>query len=130
MRVDQLREVGLSYPGTTEEVLWGNNLVFKVAGKIFLITDLEPGGGYAFKCEEETFYELTEQQPGIIPAPYMARNKWVKIDPTECRLSKGETEELIDVSFRLVVAKLPKKTQRDLGGSKVSKPKARARKAR
>ncbi len=120
MTVDQLREVGLSYPGTTEEVLWGNDLVFKVAGKMFLVTDLEPGGGYAFKCEEETFYELTEL-PGIIPAPYMARNKWVKIDPTECRLSKAETKALIDVSYRLVVAKLPKKIQKTLSGSKAAK---------
>ncbi len=91
MTVDALRKVCLSYPGTTEEILWHDDLVFKVAGKMFFVTDLEPGGGYAFKCEEESFYQLTEQ-PGIIPAPYMARNKWIKIDPAECRLSKAETK--------------------------------------
>ena len=36
MTLDQIRNVCLSLPGTTEQIQWGDDLVFKVAGKMFL----------------------------------------------------------------------------------------------
>ncbi|HMD98775.1 MAG TPA: MmcQ/YjbR family DNA-binding protein [Terriglobia bacterium] len=116
MNVDRIREVCLSLPGTTEQIQWGDNLVFKVAGKIFVIATLEAGGRFSFKCPEETFYELTELA-GISPAPYLARAHWVLIDPAACRLRPGEVERLLRQSYDLVVAKLPKKTQAALKSS-------------
>jgi len=110
MNVDRIREVCLSLPGATEQIQWGDNLVFKVAGKIFVIATLEAGGRFSFKCPDETFYELTEL-PGISPAPYLARAHWVLIDPAACRLRPGEIEKLLRQSYDLVAAKLPKKTQ-------------------
>jgi len=115
MNVDRIRELCLSLPGVTEQVQWGDNLVFKVSGKIFVIAALDAAGHFSFKCPEETFYELTEL-PGIIPAPYLARAHWVLIDPAACRLRPGEVERLLRQSYDLVVAKLPKKTQAALKG--------------
>src|SRR6266513_1609391 len=42
MNVDWLREVCLSFPGATEQIQWGSDLLFKVGGKMFAATPLEP----------------------------------------------------------------------------------------
>ena len=34
MNIDQIREIGLSLPGTTEQVQWDDDLVFKVQREI------------------------------------------------------------------------------------------------
>jgi predicted DNA-binding protein (MmcQ/YjbR family) len=63
----------------------------------------------SFKCTPEKFAELVEVE-GIIPAPYLARNHWVALVDMNA-LRKDELKELIENSYRLVVEKLPKKTQ-------------------
>ncbi len=113
MNIDQIREVCLSLPGTTEQVQWDDDLVFKVAKKMFLVAGLEPGLGYSFKCSDENFHELTEM-PGIRPAPYLARAKWIQIQPNECRLDGAAIKQLIQQSYDLVVSKLPKKVQKEI----------------
>src|SRR5260370_29881055 len=83
MNVDRLREVCLSFPSSTEQVQWGNDLVFKVGGKMFAVTPLEPASvSLSFKASPENFAELTER-PGIIPAPYLARAQWVALQPRD-----------------------------------------------
>src|SRR6185312_6549125 len=73
MNVELVRRLCLSFQGAMETVQWGNNLVFKIAGKIFAIAALEPGDRWlSFKCSPEDFAELIER-PGIAPAPYLAR---------------------------------------------------------
>src|ERR1700757_973250 len=42
MNIDQLRKICLSFPGVTEQIQWGDDLLFKVGGKMFAITPLEP----------------------------------------------------------------------------------------
>src|SRR5262249_61661657 len=76
MDVEWLRKVCLSLPNSTEHIQWGNDLLFKVHGKMFAITPLEPAAVcLSFKCSEEAFAELTER-PHILPAPYLAPAKW------------------------------------------------------
>lgn len=113
MTAHEVREFGLSLSGATQEIQWGKDLLLKVAGKMFVCMGLDPGSRYSFKCEDETFYQLTEM-PGIVPAPYLARAHWVQIDPAECRLSRSEIENLVRRSYELVVAKLSKKAQKAL----------------
>ena len=36
----------------------------------------------SFKVEDERFLELTDR-PGIIPAPYLARAKWIYVENAE-----------------------------------------------
>ena len=108
MDVDWLRKVCLSLPHTTEQVQWGNDLLFKVHGKMFAITPLEPAAVcLSFKCSEEAFAELTER-PGIIPAPYLARAKWVALESRDA-IARPELAELLRTSYQLVLAKLPKR---------------------
>jgi|SRR5690242_5850875 predicted DNA-binding protein (MmcQ/YjbR family) len=108
MNVDQLRELCLSFPGTTEQIQWGYDLVFKVGGKMFAVTPLEPAPVcLSFKASPENFAELTERQ-NIIPAPYMARAQWVALQ-TRDAIAAEELSRLLRESYEMVLAKLPKK---------------------
>src|SRR5271155_5873060 len=79
MNPEWVRKLCLSLPGATEHVIWGNDLTFKVARKIFAHTVLEPAPVWlSFKTTSEKFYDLTERQ-NIIPAPYLARAQWIAL---------------------------------------------------
>jgi predicted DNA-binding protein (MmcQ/YjbR family) len=111
--VDWIRELCLSFPNATEQVTWGADLTFRISGKIFAVTVLEPARVWlSFKCSAENFAELTERA-GIIPAPYLARAQWVALETKEA-LQKEELAGLLRESYDLVFAKLPKKTQQAL----------------
>jgi predicted DNA-binding protein (MmcQ/YjbR family) len=117
MDIDWIRNLCLSFPQTTEQIQWGDDLVFKVAGKIHAITVLNPAKIWlCFKVSPENFAELTER-PGIIPAPYLARAKWVALE-TKDALSSDELTLLLRESYDMVVAKLPKKTREALASGK------------
>src|SRR5215510_2257383 len=112
--IDWVRELCLSLPQTTEDIQWENDLLFRIAKKIYCIVPLEPQAAIklCFKCTPEKFAELVEID-GIIPAPYMARNHWVAFVDLDA-LRQSEIRELIGNSYRLVVEKLPKKLQAEL----------------
>ncbi len=110
MDVEWLREVCLSFPGATEQIQWGSDLLFKVGGKMFALTPLEPAPVFlSFKTSPENFAELTERS-NIIPAPYLARAQWVSLQ-TRDALSAEELARLLRDSYDLVFAKLPKKAR-------------------
>ncbi len=115
MDIEAIRQFCLSLPHATEGVQWDNDLLFRIGGKIFAVTslDLSPNR-LSFKCTPEKFEELLEID-GIIPAPYMARNKWVTVERLDV-LSNQELKELLTNSYDMVFAKLPKKIQKTLTG--------------
>jgi len=122
MNVEELRKICLGFAGATEQIQWGNDLLFKAGGKMFAVTALEPGPVWlSFKASPELFVELTER-PGIIPAPYLARAKWVALVNRDA-VTPQELGELLRTSYDLVVEKLPRKVKESL-----SKPGARAKK--
>jgi len=118
--VESIRKLCLSFPHTTEQVQWGYDLVFKIGGKMFAITPLEPAPVFlTFKASDESFAELTERQ-GIIPAPYLARAKWVALERADAVMPQ-ELADLLRLSYELVLTKLPKKTRERLASAKASK---------
>ena len=71
-----------SLPATTHVIQWGNASVWKVGGKIFAICSRWGDGDHqriGFKCSDMS-YSLLTQQDGMIPAPYLARAKWVQME--------------------------------------------------
>ena len=113
MDIESLRSVCLSFPGVKEEVKWGNDLCFVVAGKMFCVTSLEPPHTFSFKVTDAEFEELSESE-GFKPAPYLARAKWVLcIDSS--KLSKRELKDYLKQSYDLITAKFPKKHRKELG---------------
>ncbi len=109
MNAKQLQAFCISLPGATEQIQWDDDRVFKIGGKMFACSGLEEDSLYSFKAGDR-FLELTDL-PGIIPAPYLARAKWVQIDPSKCQLGEKQLQELIESSYEQVLQKLPKKTQ-------------------
>ena len=107
MNVESVRKICRAFPGVVEDVKWGNNLVFSVADKMFALVSLEPPHPLAFKCTDESFADLTER-PGLIPAPYLARAKWVQEHSLGEALERPELMVLLRAGYDTVVAKLPK----------------------
>ena len=123
MTLPRLRKLCLSFPGSTEQIQWGADLVFKVAGKMFCAACTEVAPNVAsFKCDDETFAELCERE-GVIPAPYLARAKWVSIERWDA-IDDRELASLVERAYTLVKEKLPKKAQSALSG-RVAKPPAK-----
>ncbi|MDB6166210.1 MAG: hypothetical protein JWQ83_1350 [Lacunisphaera sp.] len=111
MRLDRLKAFALALPQTTVVKQWGEQLVFKVAGKMFLVTSEDPGvlDGLTIKCTPDEFDELTDLD-GVIQAPYCAKRHWVRLaDPSV--LPEKQLLACIRRSYDLVVAKLTKKIQ-------------------
>ena len=110
-----LRKIANALPAATEQIQWDNDRVFKVGGKMFACSGVERNSRLSFKVDDERFLELSDQ-PGIAPAPYLARAKWIQIDPKKCQLPDRDIEALIRRSYALVLAKLPNKVQRQIAG--------------
>ena len=111
--LEQLRNNCLQLKETTEDIKWENHLCFCVGDKMYLVTapDAVPVS-VSFKASDEDFEELITRD-GIIPAPYMARHKWVHVDNIE-RFSLQELCDYAQKSYELVKSKLPKKLQNEL----------------
>ncbi len=114
MRLETLREFCLSLPHCEEKLQWGEHLLFTIAGKMFCLSTLEPGGPskISFKCSPESFAELTERAH-VIPAPYLARSHWVALVEWDA-LPTSELKERLCESYRLMFAKLPRRIQTEL----------------
>ena len=117
MNLDWVRSHCISLPHTTENVAWEEHLVFKIGGKMYAVGSLNPAHDtLSLKADPEEFAELCEQ-PGVIPAPYMARAQWVQLQTLDA-LPRAEVKRLISKSYELIKAKLPKKTQVELAAPK------------
>jgi predicted DNA-binding protein (MmcQ/YjbR family) len=128
MDIDWVRHYCLLLRGTTEQVQWQDQLVFKVGGKMFAVVPLEPGERWlSFKCTREEFVDLVER-PGIVPARYLARAHWVSLE-TEGALRPAEIERLLRQARDLVFARLPKRVQTKLLRKSPRKTRSRAREA-
>src|SRR5215469_16021589 len=118
MDPEWLRKLCLSFPGTTEQIQWGYDLLFKVGGKMYAVSPLEPAPVcLSFKASPEKFAELTERQ-NIIPAPYLARAQWVALQ-TRDAVGREELARLLRESYEMVLARLPTKVRNAIatGGS-------------
>jgi predicted DNA-binding protein (MmcQ/YjbR family) len=112
MRLDRLKTFALALPGATAQKQWGEDLVFKIGGKMFLVLslDAETIARVSFKCPPAEFQRLTRDLDGIIPAPYLARASWIAVTDLAA-LPEPELHARIRTSYDLVRASLPKKIQ-------------------
>ena len=80
---------------------------------MFCATSFEEPFKCSFKVPDEAFDDLTNRV-GFIPAPYLARAKWVMVS-IEAKLSKQEWEQFLRQSYSLIAQKLTKKQRTELG---------------
>ncbi|MCV6628901.1 MAG: MmcQ/YjbR family DNA-binding protein [Flavobacteriaceae bacterium] len=114
MHIDWIRDYCLSKAGVSESFPFDDQvLVFKVIGKMFALTGLktwEAGEeSINLKCDPERALELRASYGSVEPGYHMNKNHWNTLQLHQRELSKEMVESLIDHSYGLVVAKLPKK---------------------
>ena len=126
MDVESIRSYCLSFPQATENLQWGDELCFKIGGRIFVTLGLD-NRRLCFKCVPEKFAELVEQEH-IRPAPYVGRYKWVMLDRQDA-LRDDELQELIKQSFEMVAAKAPKNSHQSKNKKRQVKRKIRTKKS-
>ena len=108
MHIEALRRHCLSFPQAKENLQWGDNLCFKVEGKIFAIVNLDAiPQSLCFKCSPQRFEELLEQEDAR-PAPYLGRYKWIMLDRLNA-LPADDIRDLIAESYAMVSAGLPRR---------------------
>jgi predicted DNA-binding protein (MmcQ/YjbR family) len=113
MNIETIRKYCLSKKGVTECFPFDEvTLVFKVMGKMFLLTNLDGELSINVKCDPEKAIELRERYPSVLPGYHMNKKYWntVMIDGT---LSEGLVYSFIDHSFQLVFDSLPKKLKNE-----------------
>jgi predicted DNA-binding protein (MmcQ/YjbR family) len=114
MDVNSIRRFCLSLPQVKENLQWGEDLCFKVGGKIFAVLDLRSvAQRLSFKCLPERFSELIEQAD-IVPAPYVGRYKWVLLQRLDA-LAEPELKALVLQSYGMVAAKVKPKASKRRG---------------
>ncbi|MGH1349700.1 MAG: MmcQ/YjbR family DNA-binding protein [Methyloligellaceae bacterium] len=104
------------FKSVTNVIQWGNATVWKVGGKIFAICSHWGEGEQqkiAFKCSDMAYMVLIEQE-GIIPAPYLARAKWVQLQSSDA-MSDEDIKSHIEAAYEIICAKLTKAKRKELG---------------
>ena len=114
MDIEKIQQICSSLPAVTEDIKWEHDLVFSIGTKMFCVLGIdEIPVSAALKVRDDEFEEMCERD-GFMPAPYVAKYKWIKIDNIE-RLTKNEWKHFINQSYNLVKSKLPGKMLKQLG---------------
>lgn len=114
MDIECLRDYCLSKPAATEDFPFDEEvLVFKVAGKAFLLTSISNFVSLNVKCDPERAAELRDQYTGVTPGFHMNKKHWNTL-LLDGSLTDRFILEQIDHSYDCVVAGLSKKIRMSL----------------
>jgi predicted DNA-binding protein (MmcQ/YjbR family) len=113
MFLDDVRNHCLQKTGVTEGFPFDKNtLVFKVFGKMFALMGVDVFDSLNLKCDPEKAIELRETYQGVQPGYHMNKKHWNSVLLNE-DVSDKLLLELIDHSYELVYASLPKKVRNE-----------------
>ena len=97
----QLRSTAHEYPFGPD---WD---VFKVGGKVFLLTTQVPGRAVAtLKCDPIEAVDLCKEHDEITPGYHMNKRHWISVWPGDS-VDENLVRELVRNSYQLVVETLP-----------------------
>ena len=130
MNLDSLRAYCLSFPGATEGLQWGDDLLFRVGNKIFVSVSLgSVPQCMTVKSAPERCAELLEIE-GITRAAYVGRYDFLTLERLDL-LPAAEMRQLIAESYENVRSKLPRAVRAKLDGQqKVPRPTKTQRRSR
>ncbi|MEI8007838.1 MAG: MmcQ/YjbR family DNA-binding protein [Bacteroidota bacterium] len=109
MNIEELRDYCITKPAVTESFPFDEStLVFKVAGKMFLLTDLVDAFSMNVKNTPEKVIELREHYPSVLPGYHMNKTHWitVMIDGT---IPDSLLRHWIDESYQLIISGFSRK---------------------
>jgi predicted DNA-binding protein (MmcQ/YjbR family) len=114
LNIEELRDYCLQKRGVTEGFPFGEDtLVFKIGGKLFLLTGLQDGNRFNAKCDPELAVELRERYNEVKPGYHMNKTHWNTIY-MDGNLTEKQLCQMIDHSYDLVFKSLPKKAQAEI----------------
>lgn len=109
MNAESFRDHCLSKPSATEGTPFGpDNIVFKVYGKMFALLALDDvPTAVNLKCDPDLALELRDRYEQVAPGYHMNKKHWntVVLDGV---IPDGEVRKMIDHSYELVLASVPK----------------------
>ena len=117
MTAAALRAACLDMPGAEETFPFGpENSVFKVEGKIFAISRLDRAAPLriSLKCEPGLAEQLRAGHPAITPGYHLNKRHWNTL-VLDGSLPDEMVRDMIEDSYDLIVARLPKRRQQALG---------------
>ncbi|MFI6348951.1 MmcQ/YjbR family DNA-binding protein [Streptomyces sp. NPDC050560] len=109
MNAARLRAFCLSFNAAVEEFPFGPDAsVFKVAGRMFALSGLDTVPlKISLKCDPEDAVRLRAEHPAIVPGYHLNKRHWNTVT-VDADLDDTLVRELIEDSYDLVVAKLPR----------------------
>ena len=114
MNIEDFRNYCLSFKSATEDLPFDETtFVFKVASKMFALTDIDNFVSINVKCEPEKALILREKYSAVIPGFHMNKKHWntIKIDGS---VPNKLIKQWVADSYELIVKKLPKKIRMTL----------------
>jgi predicted DNA-binding protein (MmcQ/YjbR family) len=116
MTPDELRQCCLQKQGAVEEFPFGDQVsVFKVAGKMFALSDLDGLPlEVSLKCDPDLAEALRSQHTAIRAGYHLNKRHWntVTLDGS---IDDDEIQDMIQDSYDLVATKLTRVQREDLG---------------
>lgn len=115
MNIEEFRDYCMAKSAVTEGFPFDEKtLVFKVAGKMFALADIDGFDRFNVKCDPNQAVILREQYGGVLPGYHMNKKHWntVVIDGG---IPGHELHAMIDHSYELVVASLTRKQRENAG---------------
>jgi len=108
------RRHAASLPGSTRDIKWRADECYCVGARMFAVFGMEgvEERGMSIKVDAGRFLELTDID-GIVPAPYLARARWVKFARADA-LPAADVKHLISRSHSLIAARLTRAVRETL----------------
>ena len=116
MNTEEITDFCNQLPHVTADFPFGEDtLVFRVAGKIFLLLSLDTQPArFNAKSEPQKAIELRENYPAILPGYHMNKTHWNTV-VCDGSLPKKLIKECILDSYNLIFKALPAKVRKQLG---------------
>lgn len=114
MDLEKIRTWCLKKKGVTETLPFDEETpVYKVMGKMFLLSNLTPPVSINIKCDPELAVDLRERYDAVTPGFHMNKTHWntILLDGT---VPDKYILEWVDMSYNLVASSLTKKQKEEL----------------
>lgn len=109
MTREQVLAICGSLPESVEEYPFGDGVaVFKVGGRMFALVSLDGDrGSVNLKCDPDIAVDLRARHPAVRPGYHQNKRHWNTVE-LDGSIADDELGEMIDHSYELVVAQLPR----------------------
>jgi len=103
-------------PGAVEDYPFGDGVaVFKVAGKMFALVPLDGSPSVNLKCDPSLALELRARYRAVRPGYHQDKRHWNTVE-LDHSIPDDEVREMVEHSYALVAAALPRRQRDQLPG--------------